>query len=206
MGRVLASHARTTIVTVSAAAAVLLAGCSDGAGAQPGPSSGGPPSRATTSTSTASTSPTATASPSGTASVAVPAAARAHTDEGAKAFARFYFSTASRAAVRLDTSQLRAVSSASCTGCSAFVELIEKYRSEGTHIDRDALRVTDVSVRPSPNEAGIPLDVLATDGPKKLVGATGGIVQEFQQSRLFFEVTVRWVGGRWTMDQLKAVQ
>ena len=206
MGRVLASHARATIVTVSAAAAVLLSGCSDGAGAQPGPSRGGPTSSATSSASAASSSPTTTASPTGTASVAVPAAARAHTDEGAKAFARFYFSTASRAVVRPDTSQLRALSSASCTGCSAFVELIEKYKGEGTHIDRDALRVTDVSVRPSSNEAGIPLDVLATDGPKKLVGASGVIVQEFQQSKLFFEVTVRWAGGRWTMHQLKAVQ
>src|SRR6476659_1544402 len=114
MGRVLASHARATIVTVSAAAAVLLSGCSDGGGAQPGPSRGGPTSSATTSTSTASTSPTTTASPSGTASVAVPAAARAHTDEGAKAFATFYVEAVSESGYTADSTTLRAITDANC--------------------------------------------------------------------------------------------
>src|SRR6476620_8216686 len=114
MGRVLASHARATIVTVSAAAAVLLSGCSDGGGAQPGPSRGGPTSSATTSTSTASTSPTTTASPSGTASVAVPAAARAHTREGALAFAKFYYEIWGDSQYRADSSGLRQLSTENC--------------------------------------------------------------------------------------------
>ena len=87
MGRVLASHVRATVVALGVVSALALTGCSDGAGAQPGPSKSGPPSSTTTASPAPSSTASTTASPSGTATVAVPAAARAHTEEGAKAFA-----------------------------------------------------------------------------------------------------------------------
>src|SRR6476620_9928084 len=175
MGRVLASHARATIVTVSAAAAVLLSGCSDGGGAQPGPSRGGPTSSATRSPSAASTSPTTTASPSGTASVAVPAAARAHTDEGAKAFAEFYTATMDRATVSADSAALRALTDPTCAACSGIVEVVDGYRSRGEHQERTSLTLGASEVVSSSPQR-VKVDVLAEDKPHRVVRRDGSVV------------------------------
>ena len=99
MGRVLASHVRATVVALGAVSALALTGCSDGAGAQPGPSKSGPPSSTTTASPAPSSTASTTASPSGTATVTVPAAARAHTEEGAKAFAKYFLRDCSKRAV-----------------------------------------------------------------------------------------------------------
>lgn len=206
MGRVLASHARATIVTVGTAAAVLLAGCSGGAGAQPGPSSGGPPSRATTSTSTASASPTPTASPSVTASVAVPAAARAHTDEGAKAFAEFYLKTYSRSAVAADSAPVRALSEPACGGCNTLIDLISRYKADGQHVDRDSLVIRDSSVRPGGTRDSVVVDVLTTDAPKQVLARDGSAVSKVAGARINFRITADWGTPGWKVADLRIIQ
>ena len=206
MGRVLASHVRATVVALGAVSALVLTGCSDGAGAQPGPSKSGPRSSTTTASPTPSSTATTTASPSGTATVAVPAAARAHTEEGAKAFAKFYFETASEAARSASSTRLKALSRPDCGGCTAFVDLVEGYQAQKQHIDRDAMKVTAVNIRPGDTKSVVGVDVLATDGPKTLVDGNGATVKKFPQSKLFFETTTEWDGLRWTMRELRVVQ
>ena len=139
MGRVLASHVRATVVALGAVSALALTGCSDGAGAQPGPSKSGPPSSTTTASPAPSSTASTTASPSGTATVTVPAAARAHTEEGAKAFARFFYETRRvELAVDADSSAPYALCRpATASACRAFMKLVDEYKSAGQHIDRD---------------------------------------------------------------------
>lgn len=207
MGRVLASHARATIVTVGAAAAVLLAGCSGGAGAQPGPSSGGPPLSSTTSTSTASTSPPTTSSPSGTASVAVPAAARAHTDEGAKAFARFFYQIASRSQFEADSSELRSLSDKNCSACLSLIELADDYQRRGVHTDRDSLRVEDAVMRPESKPNAPVVDVLALDQASKVVRRSdGAVVSSDEAAKLTFRTTLSWRDQSWVVTDSVLVQ
>lgn len=201
MGRVLASHARATIVTVGTAAAVLLAGCSGGAGAQPGPSSGGPPSRATTSTSTASASPTPTASPSVTASVAVPAAARAHTDEGAKAFARFFVDSLNTAQVTADPARLEAISDPGCEGCRAYIDLAHGLRAKHQHVTEPSLQVRSIGVRPDTTRTQAKLDLLIDESASKTVDANNQIVESFDAGRLTIRTTLRWTGSAWRVQQ-----
>lgn len=205
MGRVLASHARATIVTVGAAAAFLLAGCSDGAGAQPGPSSGGPPLSSTTSTSTASTPPTTTSSPSGTSSVAVPAAARAHTDEGAKAFARFYTEAMDRATVSADSAPLRALTDPNCAACAGIVEVVDGYRSRGEHQERTSI-VLGASKVVSSSPKGVEVDVLAEDKPHRVVRRDGSVVSTSPGAKINFRHTVSWVATGWLVTDSEIVQ
>lgn len=206
MGRVLASHARATIVTIGAAAAVLLAGCSGGAGAQPGHSSGGPPSRATTSTSTTSASPTTTASPSVTASVAVPAAARAHTDEGAKAFATFYYEMLGESQYRADSSALRQLSTDSCVACQAFARKADAMKARGQHLDSRSLRIAGAQVTPALVPNGFIVDVLADDRPSKVLAQDGSVVSASPGAKLTFRTQVLWTGNGWKVSDSKLVK
>lgn len=204
MGRVLASHARATIVTVGAAAAVLLAGCSDGAGAQPGPSRGGPSSRATTSTSTASASPTTTAEPSGTASVAVPAAARAHTDEGAKAFAKYYYETAATSYVTLQTAPLLFLSLPSCVGCRAMVRAVDKQREVGEHLEAASLTIKLVELRSSA-KGRAEVDVAGSEKPVRVIDQQGNVVRTTNAGVVTFRTQLIWTPEGWRVSTMTLV-
>lgn len=206
MGRVLASHARATIVTVGAAAAVLLAGCSGGAGAQPGPSSGGPPLSSTTSTSTASASPTTTASRSGTASVAIPAAARAHTDEGAKAFARFYVEAVSESGLTADSTTLHAITDPNCKGCRVFIDLADELKAERQHVDRKSIQLRGLSVRPDSSPNVVVIDCLVEDLPSKIVDENGSVVSVERGDKLTLRNTVKWSVDRWIVAESLLVE
>jgi len=206
MGRVLASHARAVIVTVSAAAAVLLSGCSDGAGAQPGPSSGGPPSHPATSTSTGSASPATTSSPSGTASVAVPAAARAHTKEGALAFAKFYYEMLGDSQYRADSSGLRQLSTESCVACQAFARKADSMRARGQHLDSRSLQIAGAQVTPASVQNGFIVDVLGDDRPSKVLSQDGSVVSASQGAKLTFRTQVLWTSGAWKVSDSKLVK
>lgn len=204
MGRVLASHARSTIVTVGAAAAVLLAGCSDGAGAQPGPASGDPSSRATTATSTTSASPTTTASSSGTASVAVPAAARAHTDEGAKAFAKFYYETAATSYVTLQTAPLLFLSLPSCVGCGAIVRAVDKQREAGEHLMAASLTIKLVELRSHAKERA-EIDVAGSEKPVRVIDQQGNVVRTTNAGVVTFRTQLIWTPEGWRVSTMTLV-
>jgi len=206
MGRVLTAYARATIVTACLAAAVALTSCSDGADAQPSPSSAGSTSSASSSASSTSSPSSTTSSPAGTATVNVPAAARAHTEDGAKAFAKFYFERASRGAQVASSAELRSLSAPACVGCKSFIRLIDGYAAKQQHVDRDAMRVTDTNIRPRGTKGETGVDVLAVDGPKAIVDARGSTVRQFAESKLFFETTVEWNGNAWKMKRLQAVK
>lgn len=204
MGRVLASHARATIVTLSAAAAVLLSGCSGGAGAQPGPSSRAPTSRATTSASTTSTSPTTTSSPQGTASVAVPVAARAHTDEGAKAFARFYFETAATSYVTLQTAPLLFLSLPSCVGCGAMVRAVDKQREVGEHLQTASLTIKLVEIRSSANGRA-EVDVAGSEKPVRVIDQQGDVIRTTNAGVVTFRTQLIWTPEGWRVSTMTLV-
>jgi hypothetical protein len=204
VGRVLAGYARATVSVLGMAAALALSGCSDGAGAQTGPTSSGPSTSATTS-ATASSSST-TSRPSSTAAVSIPAAARAHTEEGAKAFAEFYLNTYSEAAVSADSAALAALSGKSCGGCRSLIDLIDGYRAKHQHVDEVSLTIDTTMLRPEGTSDRPVVDVLAADAKKRVLNADGSVAKTVAGANINFRLTLNWSEIGWQVEDLRVVQ
>ncbi|HEY7718123.1 MAG TPA: DUF6318 family protein, partial [Pedococcus sp.] len=111
----------TTRLAALGTTVVLLAGCNGGSdpGATPSGTNGSGP--ASSSTTSAATSTGTATTPSGTATVTIPAAARAHTLDGAKAFAAYFVDAMNDSQVRADSTTLSAISGPNCKGCKAYI-------------------------------------------------------------------------------------
>jgi hypothetical protein len=204
VGRVLAGNARATVFGVGVAAALALSGCSDGAGAQTGPTSSGPSTSATTS-ATASSSST-TSRPSSTAAVSIPAAARAHTEEGAKAFAKFYVEKVSESGYTADSSDLRAISEPTCKGCGVFIELADELKADGHHVDRESIVLRGLMIRPDSTEDRMVIDCLVEDLPSRIVDSNGKTVSEEPGDKLTLRNTLVWKDAGWVVVESLLVQ
>lgn len=66
----------------------------------------------------------------------VPAAARAHTNQGAQAFAEFYLAQLNKAWSLPDPEAIRPYATASCKTCAAYVKTAESLRDAGEKYDR----------------------------------------------------------------------
>ena len=206
MGRVLTGYATARVAALGAAGILVLAGC-NGANADPTPS-GSAASNGSQTPSSSPTSPgTATAtSPSGTATVTVPAAARAHTDEGAKAFAVFYLEIYSDSAVRADSAALRVLSAPGCGGCQSLFDLLDEYRAKGQHVNKSSLVVKESSLRPEGSKDRPVVDVLAIDNPKQILRQDGSLVSKVAGANINFRLTEEWTGTAWRMTDLRVVR
>ncbi|MFC6241565.1 DUF6318 family protein [Knoellia sp. GCM10027112] len=203
MGRVLAGYARATVFGVGVAAALALAGCSDGAGAQTGPASSGPSSSATTSATVSSSATTSPPSP--TVAVSIPAAARQHTEEGAKAFAEFYTLEMDRATVSADATRLKSLSLPSCTACKGVTDVVEGYRSRGERQEKPSVVVDLVQVR-SYSETGAWIEVLVEEKAHRVVNRSGQVISTSQGTRINFRHKVTWVNGTWMVADSEIIQ
>lgn len=205
MGRVLTGYARAAIVTASVAGALALTSCSDGADAQPSPSSAGATSTAASSTSSASSPSSSSSRPSSTATVNVPAAARAHTEDGAKAFAKFYYEILSDSQFRADSTMLRQLSTPECVACEAFAQKADAMRDRGQHVDSRSLTVRQSHVTLVTVQNGHVIDVLAEDRPSRVVAKDGRVVSTSRGSKLAFRTSVVWTDDGWKVSDSKLV-
>ncbi|MDF2143784.1 DUF6318 family protein [Knoellia sp. p5-6-4] len=151
--------------------------------------------------SSATTSP-----PSPTAAVSIPAAARQHTEEGAKAFAKFYLLTYSKSAFSADAASLEALSSDSCGGCKSLIDLVNGYRAKNQHVDRVALTVDTTMLRPEGTSERPVVDVLAKDARKQVLNADGSVAKVVAAASINFRLTMRWDDNNWEVDDLRVAQ
>lgn len=110
------------------------------------------PGDSTTSSSSSSTSPASSSSTStkgGDAAPELPAAAKKHTQEGAVAFAKYYWEESGRAQETGDTKGLTGLMSPDCTVCQSLVDDIDQDLAKGIHADRNPTRVTSASIAPT---------------------------------------------------------
>jgi hypothetical protein len=136
----------------------------------------------------------------------VPAAARAHTEAGAQAFAAYYLSTYSQAAVRADSGPLSTLSEKACGGCKSLIDLIDGYRAKKQHVERASLVIDDSSLRPdsSPNRPVV--DVLAKDEKKRVLNADGSVAKTVAGANINFRLTLNWEQDSWKVRDLRVVQ
>jgi len=208
MGRVLTGYAKAAVVVASLAAALSVTSCSDGAEAEPTPTSTSTESMSSPSpsSSTSSTSSSGSSTSSSTGTVNVPAAARAHTEEGAKAFAEFYLSTYSQAAVRADSSPLVSLSDTTCGGCKSLIDLINGYKAKGQHADSASMVLDDSVLRADSSSNRPVVDVLAKDKKKRILNADGTVAKTVAGAYINFRLTLVWTRDGWKVNDLRVVQ
>ena len=206
MGRVLTGYATARIAAVVTVGMLVLAGCT-GANADPTPSGSAASSGSQTPSSSPTSPSTATAtSPNGTASVIVPAAARVHTDEGAKAFARFYLDAVSESGQSADSTTLKAITEPTCKGCQVFIDFADELKAQKQHVDRKSMRLNSLAVRPDSTSDLVVIDCLVEDQPSKILNEEGAIVSNEPGEKLALRNSVKWTGDRWLVAESLLVE
>lgn len=135
----------------------------------------------------------------------VPAAARAHTEEGAKAFAEFYTLEMDRATVTADSTQLRALTLATCAACKGVIEVVDDYRSRGAHQEASSVVVDLAQVRSFAKSEAV-VDVLVQDKPHSVVNKTGETISTSAGARISFRHTVNWTNGAWAVADSEIIR
>lgn len=198
------SHKNITYAVALAGALTLgLAGCTGG-----GEDPTATPQPTASSSSTASASPSVSGSPSGSASstgstkpspsvsVSVPTAARAHTEAGAIAFARWIIDQADAAYVGVDASVFDALGDEKCEGCASVKKDVKDLRATEYHQKGRALTVTEALVV-SQAQAETTVDLLVTSKAVPFVHKSGvekgGTKAEKRKLRLI----ARWANDGW---------
>lgn len=136
----------------------------------------------------------------------VPAAARAHTEEGAKAFAEFYVEKVSESGYTADSSDLKAISEPTCKGCAVFIELADELKADGHHVDRKSIVLKGLMVRPDSTQDRMVIDCLVEDLPSKIVDANGKTVSDEPGDKLTLRNTVAWKNVGWVIVESLLVQ
>jgi hypothetical protein len=131
----------------------------------------------------------------------VPAAARAHTLDGAKAFAAYFVKALNDAQVTTDASTLLAISESECKGCRTFVDGAADMRAKGHHVDRPSLKLDDLLVRPNSTDNRVNVDLLITESASNTVDARGKVIESFTSDRFTLRTTLTWLGTRWIVTQ-----
>ena len=120
-----------------------LTGCTGSADpAEPPPP---PTAHATPSTRTSQSPATPTPTPTPTPP-AMPAAAKAHTQAGAKAFVQYFWNVVNYAQATGDTKAIAALSADGCSGCDAGIASIDRIYSTGGTITGGTATVSKVAI------------------------------------------------------------
>lgn len=181
----------------------LVSGCSgqaDGGGRPQGPvrtSPTAPTSAVTSTTRTAASATSATPPPV----FSLPAAARAHTEEGAQAFASYYTVQMDEALHHADSSILRALSTNSCTGCRVGIDLANQLKAKGQHNSTTSFRIAGTRLSELTTDTQSVVDVLVDDKGAVTVDQAGTQVHKSAPAKFTLRQTLKWHGAGWLVAQ-----
>jgi hypothetical protein len=133
--------------------------------------------------------------------VNVPAAAKAHTEEGAKAFAEFFVDTLNESQVTPDSAALDAISDPSCKGCNVYIKSANAMRSKKQRADGPSMRLKGILVRPDSTKALFNLDLLIDELASKTVDQDGKVIESYDAGKLTLRTTLRPTTNGWAVKQ-----
>jgi hypothetical protein len=147
-------------------------------------------------TTTTSAPPTTTQVPVDPVVARIPKAARAHTQEGAEAFGKYFIEQVAQSGVKADPTLIKGLFSASCRTCANFVATAQNFKDNGEHHAKPAMTVESSSANTySPEKKEIAVwvrlgvvDILGKGGAQ--VGSTEKAYGAFVLSVTFDE---HWV-------------
>lgn len=193
---------------------VLVAGCSGGAEAvttdrpaavTPTVLVATPRGSATSTTSSPATSVSSTVRPTSTAEGAnVPAAARAHTNGGGEAFAKFYLEQLNASWMAADPEPLKTLSLSTCKTCANYIETAESLREAG---DRYAgppgtYRLSIVLPESTGNTKYVEMTYYQNAEP--IIGSEGQVVSSNKRLTAVSVMTVQWTSSGWRMAEVQS--
>lgn len=167
-------------------------------------------SRATSSvTTTTAPSATTTSALSPTSSVdpviaKIPADARAHTQEGAEAFARFYMEQVNLAFTKPDPTALAGLGASSCKTCSSFLTGAKDLEQKGHHHKGLSISVDGAPANSYTPEAAV-IQIFVTQHSVPVVDNTGKKVDETKQGQGILIATLNFQ-GHWTVQRIQVAK
>ena len=185
----------------------VLSGCSSGAQGAPGPDVGARVSSSAPAVSVgASPSATATVLLDGFARERVPRAARAHSPQGAEAFARFYLEQVNKAWMVPDPEQIRPYALASCKTCANYVATAEWLVSSDAAYDGAPAALGASVVLPESGADRVLVRVLETQESRRIVDGDGAVADSVPRSTGELEVELLWRQRSWLVRAVKGVR
>jgi hypothetical protein len=187
------------------AAALVVGGCSSGAQGAPGPDVGTPPP-STSSAPSLSPSATDPATLDAVARERIPKAARAHTPQGAEAFARFYLEQVNKAWMAPDPELIRPYALESCKTCANLVGSAEWLRDHNSRYDVAPTLLGASVVLPESTRDHMLVRVVQAQQASRILDANGDVQRSFPGVRGESEVALNWQSGSWMVQYVKDVR
>lgn len=130
----------------------------------------------------------------------MPSVAKEHTDQGATAFAKYYWNVGGEAVETSDTTTLRSLFSDECAVCATLARSIDGYKAKDQHADRNPTTVDSAEIAPTTDgksDEAVRLEV--TDAEHYFVDANGKKVGRVEKEKYTAIVYLNWEAGTWTV-------
>ncbi|UTT67258.1 DUF6318 family protein [Janibacter sp. CX7] len=130
----------------------------------------------------------------------LPAAAKEHTDEGATAFAKFYWSEGGEALKSGDTTTIRALASDECDVCATYAKAIERDARKGLHANVNPSRIGTASITDeTENKSDRVVTLAVKDSEYELVDESGESTGVADPVSYDIQIYVDWEGSGWVV-------
>jgi hypothetical protein len=133
----------------------------------------------------------------------IPTAARAHTPQGAEAFARFYLEQVNEAWMAPDPELIRPYALESCKTCANMVETAEWLLQQHYRYDGAPSDIGPSIPLPKSSQDRVFIDVSTNQLERKIVDEDGGVAEEVSFARSASQVEVRWLAESWQVREIK---
>jgi hypothetical protein len=155
------------------------------------------------------TKPDLSHSPSPSASTApkAPAAASAHTRDGAIAFARYWWGAlADYTYAQLDNAPLRATSSGECTACQSVIGSVASAKQQGEKYTGGQTTILDVEAPPVATDQPQVVDVVYNRAVQQRFDRGGKQLNSYPAvTQSTIELTLTWTDGHWVVTKVQRV-
>ncbi len=191
-------------------AAALVAVATFGActGGDPAPAPTTPSVTSSATATTTSATPT-TATPTTTTTVdpviaKIPAPARAHTQAGAEAFAKFYMEQVNAAFTKADPAALMNLASASCKTCASFLAGAKDLKAKGIHHEGVSITVDGAPANSYSAEKAV-IQLFVSQHSVPVVNGAGKKVDQTKAGDGILVATLSF-DSRWIVERLQVAK
>ena len=137
----------------------------------------------------------------------MPAAARQHTKDGAKAFAKYFTEQMGQAFQTGDSTRLRQLYARSCSPCEDNADQVDRLRTKGQHAVGTNMVVYLVEHMKESRPSEHVIDVLVQDGPYRIVSnSQGRTIESYPKSKINLRHHLVWRESRWVVVDSFLVQ
>jgi hypothetical protein len=185
------------------AVSMLIAGCSSGAQGATGPSDVATPASSASSSPSSSPSASATATLDDVARARIPAAARAHTPQGAEAFARFYLEQVNQAWMAPDPELIRPYALESCKTCANYIATAAWLVTDRLHYDGVPATLGASALLATSGADVVTIQVAQAQKPARILRQDGTVDQQLSADASLLDVRLDWRGESWLVATIQ---